>query len=145
MPQIEYIALSNHAEAVNGLLYLSGAGWTDHWRQPDQNGQFGSLHFGIGVSILVPWTETNRRFELKLRVEGEDGEPELANFDGELEVGRPPGLPPGSDLRAVLAINVDTVFPKPGGYRIKGRIGDAPDSERSVSFRVIDQPAPGVG
>lgn len=139
MPQIEYIALSNHAEAVNSLLYLSGAGWTDHWRTRNPAGEFGPSHFGIGVSILVPWTETNERFSLGIRVEGEDGEPEIANVAGELEVGRPPGLPHGSDLRAVLAINVDTVFPAAGGYRIVGQIASDPTTRKTVSFRVIDQ------
>lgn len=139
MPQIEFITLCNHAEAVNGLLYISGAGWTDHWRSPDRNGQFGVAHFGVGVSILVPWTETNRRFGLTIRVEGEDGDTEIANMEGELEVGRPPGLPAGSDLRSVLAMNVDTVFPQAGGYRIIGQVNDDPSTSRTVSFRVVDQ------
>lgn len=142
MPNIEYIALCNHAEAVNGLLYLSGAGWTDHWRTPNPDGEFATSHFGIGVSILVPWAETNRRFALRIRVEGEDGEPEIADMDGELELGRPPGLPPGSDLRATLAINVDAVFPSSGGYRITGELRNDPQTRKSVSFRVIDQAPP---
>ncbi len=142
MPEIEFVALCNHAEAVNGLLYLSGVGWTDHWRSAGPQGGFGSSHFGIGVSILVPWNETNRRFGLSVVVQAEDGEPEIANMSGELEVGRPAGLPPGSDLRAVLAVNVDTVFPGAGGYRIIGQLGEDPSTRKSVSFRVIDQPPP---
>ena len=140
MPQIEFITLANHAEAINGLLYLTGAGWTDHWRVPGPNGDFPPFHFGIGVSILVPWTETNRRHHLELRIEDEDGDTELAKVEADLEVGRPPGTPVGSDLRSVLALNVNLVFPQAGGYRVIGEMG--PDIQKTVSFSVRDQPMP---
>jgi len=62
MPQIEYVTLAHHAEAVNGLLYLQGAGWTDLEQPIDSEGNLGMLHLGIGVSILIGWNETNRSY-----------------------------------------------------------------------------------
>lgn len=142
MPEIETLMLANHAEAINGLLYVSGGGWTHHWRGTIQEGQPPPpSSIGIAVGVLVPWSETNRRHRLELRIESEDGA-QLATVEGDLEVGRPPGTPSGSDQRAVLAINATIPFPAAGGYRVVGEFLGKPDTKRSVSFIVHDQPMP---
>lgn len=145
MPSIESLMIANHAETREGLLYLSGAGWSDHWRGgvvANMPSQGPVSHFGIAVSILVGWTETNRRHRVEIRVESEDGGDPLAKVDADLEMGRPPGAAVGGDQRAMLALNVDTVFPKAGGYRIVAEM-PAHEETKSVSFRVHDQPIPG--
>ncbi len=141
MPQIEYVTVANHAEAINGLLYLQGAGWTEIQQQGGpQPGQSGPVHFGIGVSILVGWNETNRRFPLKIELVHEDGD-ELMRLDAQVEAGRPPGLPPGSDLRSVLAIGAEAQFPNPGRYELRAELDG---KVRSVAFRVHPPSAPGA-
>jgi len=141
MPQVETLILANHAEAVNGLLYISGGGWTDHWRPQMPDGQTPISNLGIGVGILVPWGETNRKHKITLRIESEDGGPELAQLEGEIEVGRPPGIPEGIDQRAVLGINANLQFPSSGGYRI---VAECRESKKSVSFRVHDSAPPNM-
>lgn len=140
MPQIELLTVANHAEAINGLLYLSGAGWTDLWRQIQPGGALPINHFGIGVAILVSWNETNQRHHVVIRIESEDAK-ELVKVEGDIEMGRPPGVPAGSDFRSVMAINGDIQFPAAGGFRVVASVGQAPP--KSVSFRVHDAP-PGV-
>jgi len=98
------------------------------------------LHFGIAVSVLVPWTETNRTHRFQIRIEYEDGGPPVVQMDGEVEVGRPPGAQHGADQRAVLAINTLTQFPKAGGYRLVARANNS--KVRTVSFRVRNQQIP---
>ena len=132
MPSIEYVVVADHAEAVNGKLYLHGAGWTDVQQANGQDGRPGVVHVGMAVSILVGWNETNRRFPLELTVAHEDGD-ELVRINAQVEAGRPPGITPGSDLRSVLAINAEVQFPRPGAYRLRGQLAD---DERSVTFRV---------
>lgn len=132
MPQIEFLVISNHAEAKDGLLYLSGACWTDLWRGIPAEGPPPISHIGLAVAILVPWDETNHRHHLTIRLENEDGR-ELTRVEGDLEVGRPAGIPQGADQRAVLAMNADIQFPAAGGYRIVAEVGE---ERRSVSFRV---------
>lgn len=151
MPTIESLMIANHAETREGLLYLSGGGWSDHWRgtaASNQPGQGPVSHFGIAVSILVGWNETNRRHRVDIRVESEDGGDPLAKVEADLEMGRPPGAAVGGDQRAMMALNVDTVFPRAGGYRIVAEI-PAHQQTKSVSFRVHDQsitgqPLPGA-
>ena len=136
MPEIEYMLLADHAEAADGKLNVIGAGWTDQWRAPrPETNPPPITHFGIGVSVLIPWTETNRRHHLVLRIEDEDGGA-VGNVEADLEMGRPAGLPAGSDQRAVLAMNADVQFPHPGGWRVVAQLGD---QTKTVSFRIHDQ------
>jgi hypothetical protein len=133
---MEFLVIANHAEAKEGLLYLSGACWTDLWRSIQPGEPPPATHMGIGVAILVPWLETNRKHHLVIRLESEDGK-DLARVEADLEVGRPPGIPEGVDQRSVLALNGEFQFPAAGGYRVVAQV--AGDS-RSVSFRVHDRP-----
>jgi hypothetical protein len=134
MAAIEMLTMANHAEAHRGMLYLSGAGWDNAviGFGPD-GGPSVPFHFGIGVSVLVPWTETNRPRRLELRIEHEDGGEPLVNLDGEIQVGRPVGIREGTDQRAVLAVSGELQFPRQGGYRLVARVDD---STRTYSFRV---------
>jgi hypothetical protein len=133
MPQIEGLFLANHAEAHDGLLYLMGAGWSDV-RQvvlPEQPPP--PFHFGLGLTVLVGWTETNRRHHVTITLEAEDGGMPLMRLEAELEVGRPPGAYEGSDQRSVMALAGEVVFPRPGGYRLMAQVAN---ESRAVSFRV---------
>lgn len=137
MPEIEFVTVANHAEVLNGLLYLQGAGWTDMQLPIQPNGLPGVVHFGIAVSILIGWNETNQRFPLTIKVLHEDGD-ELINIAAQAEAGRPAGARPGTDLRSALAINAQVQFPRPGGYELRAElVGNV----RSVAFRVMPPPA----
>jgi hypothetical protein len=141
MPQIELLTVANHAEAINGLLYLSGAGWTELYRTVPADGAIPPNHVGVGVAIQVGWGETNQRHQVALRIETADGAV-VVQVQGEFELGRPPGLTPGSDLRSVLAFNGELQFPAAGIYRVVASVGD---HMRFVTFRVHDRPALGIG
>lgn len=141
MAEVEFLLLGDHAEAVGGKLHIIGAGWTDHWRgQRKEGDQIPLSHFGVGVGVLVPWTETNQPHPLVVRIENEDGTQVGQQVQANVEMGRPAGLPSGAAQRAVLAINVNIQFPAPGGYRIVTTLGGRPG--RTVSFRVHDRASP---
>ncbi|MGH7686574.1 MAG: DUF6941 family protein [Candidatus Dormibacteria bacterium] len=140
MPEVEFVILANHIEALNGLLYVSGGGWTDHYRPMPPGSPDYISHLGIGVSAVVPWTDTNVQYQLVVRLETEDGK-DVFEVLPTLVAGRPPNLPPGSDQRVVYAMNVEITFPHAGGYRILARI-EGVNSPRSVTFRVHDVPLP---
>lgn len=135
MAQIEMLTLANHAEAVNNLLYLHGAGWDAVLRAPEQEAV--PHPFGIGISVLVPWTEANRPHGLVVWIESEDGGDPLLRFDGQIEVARPVGTPEGIDLRSVLAVNAALPFVA-GGYRLVAELDET--ERRTYSFRVVPRP-----
>lgn len=131
------LTLANHAEAINGLLYLMGAGWNVIHQAVPAGQSAIPMHFGVGVTVLVPWGETNLPHQLRLWLEPEDGGDPVLQAEGAIEVGRPAGAPRGSDQRAVLAVNANVAFPHPGGYRLLAEIGS---HRKSVSFQVIHDP-----
>lgn len=136
--EIETLLLANHAESINGMLYVMGGGWTTHWRDISDPKQVPTSHFGIAVAVKVPWTETNRRHHLTLRIESEDRPDDpLVEIDGDLTMGRPPDLPRGADQRATLAVNANVQFPEEGGYCVKAQLSSG--HVRTVSFQVKDR------
>lgn len=146
VPKIETLMLANHAEALNGLLYITGGGWTEHWRAALAPGAPPPpSHIGIAVGISVRWLETNRRFPISVKIESEDAGQEVLRIEGAMESGRPLGIPGGIDLTSALAVNAEIGFPHPGGYRLVATVGgglEVGGDERTVSFRVHDQSRP---
>lgn len=138
MPEIEYVTLAAHAEAINGLLYLQGSGLSDIVQPSDSNGQPGVVHIGIGVSILIGWNETGTAYPITISVVNEDGSP-LINAAGQVEAGRPPNVPDGSAVRSVLAISAEVQFPRGGGYEVRAELGG---TVKTVAFRVHPQQQP---
>lgn len=139
MPRIEMLTLANHAEVQNGLMYLSGAEWDTLTRDIPHGAGPPPQHLGIGVSVVVGWTETNQRHLLRLWIEDEDGQTGLLDVNAEIEVGRPPGMLHGTESRAPFAINGIIAFPNPGRYVVCARVGS--DVPLQYPFRVVDRPA----
>jgi len=105
------LLLADAAQVVQGKLYILGGGWSITGPDPTP--------YAIAVKIDVPWLETNRRHRLELDLVDSDGQPVRVNdqplvVSGEFEVGRPPGLPPGTPLDVVLAINIGPLPLSPG-------------------------------
>ncbi len=110
------ILLCDFAEEVNGKLYIMGGGWS---RLPAMQPQV----IALAIRVLVPWDQANRPHKIVVELVTQDGEPaddETAGMslrlEANLEVGRPPGLRPGSALEAPLAFRFSAQF-KPGAYR----------------------------
>jgi len=140
MATVEYLLLANHAEVQNGLLYVSGAGWANLYRGPRKpDDPLLISHFGVGASLLIPWNETNQPHQLVIRVVKDGSDEELARVEGGIEIGRPSGLESGAEQHVVIGIGVDVPFPEEGSYRVVMRVGQ---DERSVGFKVLDQPKP---
>lgn len=141
MASIEFLILANHAENQNGLLYASGIGveGIDRPIQPNSS-EPGISHFGIGLSVLVPWEDTNNTYPINIKIESADEEETLiGSVDGQVEMGRPAGIQKGDEQRAVVGVNSDVVFPREGKYRIVAQLGENGEEGTSqVNFRVRD-------
>jgi len=130
------LMLADSAQAVNGKLYILGGGWSIRKAAPTPS--------AIALKIEVPWTETNRKHTLKLELVDSDFQPVLVQtpagnsplvIEGEFEVGRPPGLIPGSPLDVPIAFPIGPV-PLAHGQRFvwKLTIDGKTDDNWQVAF-----------
>ncbi len=96
-----------------------GAGWSITGPHP--------IPFAIAGIVEVPWNETNKnhqfRFELvdldghAVNVDTPEGERPLF-FEGNFQVGRPPGVRPGSPIPFHFAINSGPVPLAPDSHYV---------------------------
>ena len=106
--------LADAAQEVNGKLYVLGGGWSV--TGPDVP------PMALAVKLDVPWSEANQQHQFTMVLVDTDGRPAIVGdgqhvrVDGNFEVGRPSGLPAGSDIDFAFAINVPPVALAPGRY-----------------------------
>ncbi|BCJ64834.1 DUF6941 family protein [Polymorphospora rubra] len=111
------LILCDAAQAVSGKIHMLGAGWS-MTSSP-------TAPHAVAVLIKVPWDRANQQLPLKLQLLEADGNPvKVTASDGEvpigadanIEVGRPPGLAPGTMLDASFALNIPSLPLPPGRY-----------------------------
>lgn len=131
--------LCDAAEAANGKLYVLGGGWS-HLYAPDT-----PVNIALAVMVAVPWNRTNEKHRLRAAlvtdggdpVEVEDGNP--ITVEAGFEVGRAPGMAPGTTFNTPMVFNIGGLALEAGGYvwelYVNGqRAAQAP-------FRVVDPQA----
>lgn len=131
--------LCDYAEELGGKLYVMGGGWSRNYTPNVPS------NMSLAVKLTVPWNEANRPYELNVRLVDENHDPvrdpagnEVAIM-GKVEVGRPPGLRPGSNLDAAMALRFDGLILSPGTYVWELLVNR--NVLESTPFDVIDQAA----
>jgi hypothetical protein len=116
--------LCDSAQSIGGKLFILGGGWSII-RKTEQ-----PASMALAVKLAIPWSQANEphRVESQLITDkGElveqDGEPVRA--EGNIEVGRPPGLRPGTPLDAAFVLSFQGLDLEPGGYVWELRVSDA--------------------
>ena len=132
------LLLADSAQAVGGKLYILGGGWS--------LGGPGPIPMAIATKIAVPWSDANVRHTMKLALLTEDDQPvkvpgpagpeQTVEIKGEFEVGRPPGLTPGTELDAVFAVNLPPLSLAPGGYVWRCSINGESKDDWKLTFSV---------
>lgn len=129
----DFLILADSAQVQGEKLYMLGGGWSQIWAKelPAQH------QMAVAAGILIPWMDTNARHQFKVVVRDEDGKA-FGEITGEFEQGRPPGLPPGSTQRVMLAINMGIRIERPceavAELMLDGSLA------RSVPFRIVQSP-----
>lgn len=137
MAQVETLMLANHAETLNGLLYVHGGGWSHHWRGLPVPGQPPTTsQFAIAATFLMEPSEAASRQPFTIRITAEDGH-EVMHADGMLE-GRPSGEITETAIRSAVALNANLPFPGEGTYTLTAEIAGSGGS--AVVFQVHDGP-----
>jgi hypothetical protein len=130
--------LCDAAHAVGGKLYVLGGGWSILQKvQPRAN-------MSLAVKLSVPWSRTNERIHIEGFLITDYGE-EVSQADGaairaegDMELGRPPGLRPGTPLDATFVLDFQGLDLQPGGYVWELRLGGKTASR--IAFQVIQPP-----
>jgi uncharacterized protein DUF6941 len=129
-------ALLADAVAVSGdRVHVLGGGW-DTLRTHSVPATVHSV--SVAMRLRVPWTKANERFLVHLDLEDEDGLSILGEHtvSQPFELGRPSGLPPGSDLGLLWSYTFTHVeLPKAGTYSFVIGIDDA--MVHRIRFRVV--------
>lgn len=130
--QTEWLILADAVQVVAGKLYLMGGGWD----VLSVSSAFPvDRRCGIAVAFRVPWGETNRKIPISIEIASEDGQL-LGRADGEIEVGRPPGIPQGASQLSQIALDIGLRFERAGTYVITAQV-KGEDESRRFPFRVI--------
>lgn len=128
----DFLILADAAQVQGEKLFLPGGGWSMVWAKelPAQH------QMAVAAGILVPWMETNIRHRFRVVVRQEDGAV-FSEVGGEFEQGRPPGLPPGTTQRVMLAINLGIRIEHAGDAVTELFLDDA--LARSAPFRIVER------
>lgn len=103
----------------NGKVHALGLGWTATVSPTPAA--------AVVVFMWAGWTEANQPFDFRGELVDSDGNPGIAEnkepvaFWGRTEVGRPPGLPEGSELMTPLVVAVDAGLMLRPGQRYEWR------------------------
>jgi len=132
------LLLADYAVVSDGKLTIVGGGWSQTGPEP--------APFGIGLLIQVPWDQSNTRHTFQVELLDADGEPvELETdeddeqpvaFGGDFEVGRPPGLKPGTPLDFPVAMNSTPLPLEPGRYEWRLTIDGESRQDWTLAFTV---------
>jgi len=100
--------LADYAVVADGKLTIVGGGWSTISPNPTPT--------ALAISVKVPWDRTNEKHLMTVRLVDEDGAAFVPHdapegFDGirfeiPFEVGRAPGIRPGTPMDVAFAINV---------------------------------------
>lgn len=128
------LILCDAAVAERGKVHMLGAGWSVTTTPTAPS--------AVAVLLKVPWDRANQKLECTLTLTDADGKP--VTIEGQpivsenvLEVGRPPGLLPGTPLDASFQLSVSPLPLPPGRYRWVLTVAEA---EFSAGFEVKKQP-----
>ena len=94
------------------------------------------------VGVRIDWDETNRPTPIRMVILDDDGK-EYVRVQGEVNVGRPAHLAPGSGQLASVAANVPLQVEAFGGYTLNVSAGpEGAEIRQTVPFRIVRTPAP---
>jgi hypothetical protein len=133
------LLLCDFAQAVGGKLYILGGGWSKavSWGQP--------VNMTLAIKLDIPWHLANTKLAFEIALLTEDGKqvvnPSVGQpirGEGQIEIGRPAGLTPGTALDATMAAPMFGLQLPHGSYRWELKVSE--QLVQTVSFEVVPPP-----
>ena len=141
------LLLADAAQAIDNKLYVLGGGWSVTGPDPTPS--------ALAIAIKVPWDEANRHHDLRVELLDADGQPIMVGdppddrpvvIESHFEVGRPPGLRPGTPIDLALAVNLGPVPLAPGGrYEWRLSIDGHSEAHWHAAFSTRPHADAGIG
>ena len=137
------IMLADAAQAIDNKLYVLGGGWSITGPDPTPS--------AIAIALKVPWDEANARHDMRIELIDADGRPIVVGspedqgkpvvIESQFEVGRPPGLRPGTPIDLAFAVNISPLPLPPGGrYEWRLSIDGQSEAHWHAAFSTRPQP-----
>src|SRR5439155_26810437 len=109
------LLLCDAAEVVNGKFYILGGGWSAIIRPGVPT------PVTLAIKVAVPWDQANTNHKVRAALLDADGnEVDLGagpiHAEGDFEVGRPPGVKPGTPLDVLFALAFGPLAFETGQY-----------------------------
>src|SRR5262245_29024843 len=141
MPVRGLLMLADSAQAVGGKLYILGGGW---------NLTTGGSPSAVAILLRVSWDLANTRHDWRLELVDSDEQPVLGPapegeepqpvaVTGQIEVGRPAGVPAGTELITPVAVQLSAIPLDQGRYVWRLLIDGEPDENARAPFNVVRQ------
>lgn len=121
-----------------GKLHMLGAGWSIIGTPLPPH--------AVAVLFRIPWDRANTKIQFSLQLLDSDGrlvklptpagEQQLVR-EGAIEVGRPPGVTPGSPLTGSMSLTVPPLPLDAGRYEWRLHVAE---TDVSAAFEVLSQP-----
>lgn len=121
-----------------GKVHALGLGWTvTTTPTPPQ---------AVIAIFDLDWHEANQPFHFEIKLLNADGSqifgpgpagPAPIQIEGDLETGRPPGLPQGSNLMVPVTVNIAPGLPLQVGQRYEWRLHVDSKIDESAGFAII--------
>ena len=129
--EVEWLILADAAQVTSNKLYLLGGGWDRLVIAKP----FPVTHqMAVAAAFRLSWIDTNQKNDFVIEIVDADGV-EIAKLEGQFEVGRPAGIPPGQDQRTQIAVNFGLTLKCPGTYEAVARLSN--QGSRRFPFNVV--------
>ena len=134
--------LADSAQVQGGKIYALGGGWNVTGPQ--------ALPSALTGIVRVDWSEANQDHRLRFDLVSDDGAPFMAptpagpqpfHVEMSFQVGRPPGIAPGSELNVPFAINIGPLPLEPGRrYEWRPKIDGVDFADDRLAFSMRQAP-----
>ena len=115
---VEWLILADAAQVTGDKLYLLGGGWD---RLVVNRPLPANHQMAIAAAFSVDWNETNQKHQFEIEFADADGSP-IGKVSGQFEVGRAPGITPGQNQRAQVAVELALPIKEFGTYVVVARL-----------------------
>ncbi len=137
--RVTSLFLADHAQAVNGKLYVTGGAWdTINTRSFPVT----HPHLSVCLALEIGWEDHGREVKVEVKLMNADGKSLLARpVGGSTKAVRAPGAQPGDTTPLLLVFNLLGLrFNEPADNTVSVELDGIPSGQVRLKVRQIQRP-----